>query len=151
MWSAQLSLDFPLPFQQKVDLRRHLAGQPEVGRQALHAARPGVQAQQVESDRLERLHRVGEAGMDEVALGLVEPDLTGEIHDSHAAAPELALQRITAGERGMELEEHAIRLVGHAEMLPCCRLYRLLPPWFTFSALCPTTSPTCRRASRPRS
>src|SRR2546425_9236528 len=70
MWSAQLSLDFPPPFQQEVDLRRHLAGQPEVGCEALHAARPGVQAQQVESDRLERLHRVGQAGVDEIALGL---------------------------------------------------------------------------------
>src|SRR5881628_3278936 len=38
--------------------------------EALHTARPGVQAQQVEPDRLERLHRVREAGVDEIALGL---------------------------------------------------------------------------------
>src|SRR2546422_7196812 len=70
MWSAQLSLDFPPPFQQEIDLRGNLAGQPEVGGEALHTARPGVQAQQVESDRLERLHRVGQAGVNEIALGL---------------------------------------------------------------------------------
>jgi len=81
----------------------------------------------------------------------VEPDLTGEIHDPHSAAPELALQRITAGERGLELEEKAVRLVGHEEMLPYCHLYRPSPPGFRFSALCPTTNPTSRRASRLRS
>src|SRR2546427_1962480 len=79
----------------------------------------------------------------------IEPHFAGEIHDSHAAAPQLELQRIAPGERGLEVEEEAVGLVGHEAMLPYCRLYRPLPPAFRFTPLCLTTKPTSLQPSRP--
>src|SRR2546430_478759 len=81
----------------------------------------------------------------------LEPHFAGEIHDSHAAAPQLELQRIAPGERGLEVEEEAVGLVGHEAMLPYCRLYRPLPPAFRFTPLCLTTNPTSLQPSRPPS
>src|SRR5207249_7741190 len=81
----------------------------------------------------------------------IEPHFAGEIHDSHAAAPQLELQRIAPGERGLEVEEEAVGLGGHEAMLPYCRLYRPLPPAFRFPPLCRTTNLTSLQPSRPPS
>ena len=37
-----------------------------------------------------------------------EPNLAREIHDAHAAAAELALERVLAGERGLKLDEEVV-------------------------------------------
>jgi len=38
----------------------------------------------------------------------IESHLAGEIHDSHTAPPQLPLERIAPGERGLEVEEEAV-------------------------------------------
>src|SRR2546430_8975101 len=68
--SAQLLVDLAPALEHEPDLLRHGAGQTQVGREILDTARAGVQPQQVETDRLERLHRIPQTPLHAVALGL---------------------------------------------------------------------------------
>ena len=58
---------------------------------------------------LARLGLLGERGWEHLDRdGPSEPDLTSEVDDSHPAASDLAVDRILAGECGLESDE-----VGH--------------------------------------
>src|SRR5204862_30866 len=54
--------------QQPIHFLRHLPGEAEIGGHALHAARAGVEAQEVQADRLQRRDGIREALLHEVAL-----------------------------------------------------------------------------------
>ena len=47
----------------------------------------------------------------------IEPHLSGEVDDPHAATPQLPLEGIAAGQRGLEIEKELVGMVGHGRMV----------------------------------
>ena len=73
--------------------------------------------------------------------GAIERDVAGEKHHGHAAAPDLALKRESAGERFLELEEFWRRRLPHAGKYA-------FPGWIGDNRAKRTTNPSRGRLTR---
>ena len=62
-------LDLLVTFQEQIYFLRRFPGEIEIRRQASQVSRAGMQAQQVQTDRLERGYRFLQSPLHEIALG----------------------------------------------------------------------------------